>query len=189
MSFHYGKHHRAYVDKLNTLLEGSIFGNEATLEEIVRGSTGPLFNNSAQAWNHTFFWQCMSKSTGDRRPSRALEQAILRAFGSAENFQVDFERNATENFGSGWTWLVKNGAGRLLLLNTSNAETPVTEAGLVPLLVADVWEHAYYIDYRNARKRYLDAFQKIMNWRFASERFDSEAVFNATKLMRVKHAA
>ncbi len=188
MSFHYGKHHRAYVDKLNTLLGAAPFLRDASLEEIVRNSTDALFNNSAQAWNHTFFWQCMSKGSGDHKISRNLEQAINNAFGSQENFQTDFARNAVENFGSGWTWLVRNATGELVLLNTANAETPISRE-LIPLLVVDVWEHAYYIDYRNQRKKYLDSFLKMVNWKFVSERFEAEEAFNATKLMRVRYAA
>lgn len=188
LSFHYGKHHRAYVDKMNKLLESSPLGRDASLEDIVRESSGALFNNSAQAWNHTFFWHCMSPHTGDHRISRTLEKAIGHSFGTLNDFFNEFSHNAVENFGSGWTWLVKDENGDLSILNTSNAETPIS-GELVPLLVVDVWEHAYYIDYRNARKKYLESFQKIMHWKFASERYDSQDIFNATKEMRTKFAA
>jgi Fe-Mn family superoxide dismutase len=161
---------------------------DSSLEDIVREASGSLFNNAAQAWNHTFYWHSLSPSGADQGPSKSLEKALKDAFGGKEAFFEKFTKSATDNFGSGWTWLVKDDAGELSILNTSNAETPLASE-LVPLLVADVWEHAYYIDYRNARPKYLEAFQKIVNWRFASERFDAPDFFSATKEMSKRYAA
>lgn len=178
--FHYGKHHKTYIDNMNKLLDDSPF-KDASLEEIVRKSSGGMFNNSAQAWNHTFYWYCMSPNAG--APSAGLAKAVDTAFGSKDKMIEQFIAQGLANFGSGWTWLVKDKAGKVSIVNTSNADTPITK-DLVPLFVADVWEHAYYIDYRNARKSYLENFPKILNWKFASEQFDGSEVFNATKLMR-----
>jgi Fe-Mn family superoxide dismutase len=178
--FHYGKHHKTYIDNMNKLLDDSPFKG-ASLEEIVRKSSGGMFNNSAQAWNHTFYWYCMSPNAGT--PGSSLAKAVDEAFGSKDAMIEKFVAQGLANFGSGWTWLVKDKAGKVSIVNTSNADTPITK-DLVPLFVADVWEHAYYIDYRNARKSYLENFPKILNWKFASEQFDASEVFNATKLMR-----
>lgn len=187
LRYHYGKHHQAYVDKTNQLIETSDL-RDGTLEEIVRGSNGTLFNNAAQAWNHTFYWECLSPDEADRKPSQSLEDAICKAFGDRRGFLEKFATSAMENFGSGWTWLVRNGDGALSIQNSSNAGTPI-KGGFAPLLVVDVWEHAYYIDYRNERKKYLESFMQVVNWRFVSERFDAQDVFNATNLMRGKLAA
>ncbi|MGZ3696273.1 MAG: superoxide dismutase, partial [Bdellovibrionota bacterium] len=168
------------IDNMNKLLEDSPL-KSASLEEIVRKSSGGMFNNSAQAWNHTFYWYCMSPNAGT--PGSNLAKAIDASFGSKDKMIEQFITSGVGNFGSGWTWLVKDKAGKVSIVNTSNAETPITK-DLVPLFVADVWEHAYYIDYRNARKAYLENFPKIINWKFASEQFDSSEIFNATKLMR-----
>lgn len=178
--YHYGKHHKAYIDNMNKLLEDSPLKG-ASLEEIVRKSSGGMFNNSAQAWNHAFYWYCMAPATG--APGAELAKAIDSAFGSKEKMFEQFVTQAVGNFGSGWTWLVKDKGGKVSIVNTSNAETPITK-DLVPLFVADVWEHAYYIDYRNARKTYLENFQKIVNWKFASDCFGNSEVFNATQLMK-----
>jgi superoxide dismutase, Fe-Mn family len=179
--FHYGKHHKTYIDNLNKALEDSPLKG-ASLEEIVRKSSGGMFNNSAQSWNHTFYWYCFAPG-GDSHMSLSLEKAVNETFGSREKFLEQFIAQGLANFGSGWTWLVKDKAGKLSIVNTSNAETPITK-DLVPLLVADVWEHAYYVDYRNARKGHLEALPKILNWKFASERFEAKEVFNCTKLMQ-----
>jgi Fe-Mn family superoxide dismutase len=182
MEFHYGKHHKAYIDNMNKLLEDSPLKG-ATLEEIVRKSQGGMFNNSAQAWNHTFYWYNVSPNAGDHQASGALEKAISDAFGSKDKMLEQFVTSAVGNFGSGWTWLVKDKAGKLSIVNTSNAATPIT-GEQIPLMVVDVWEHAYYIDYRNARKGFVEAFNKIINWKHASACFDSSEVFSCTKLMR-----
>jgi len=181
-SYHHGKHHKAYVDKLNELLPESGM-KDASLEDIVRQSKGPLFNNAAQAWNHTFFWHCLTPPASQGAPSASLEKAINAAFGDKGGFLDKFTKSAVGNFGSGWTWLVKDKTGALSIVNTSNAETPITGA-LIPVMVVDVWEHAYYVDHRNARAKFLETFQKIINWKFASERFDAGEIFNATKEMR-----
>ncbi len=165
LDFHYGKHHATYVDKLNGLIKGTEF-EDATLEEIInKASAGPVFNNAAQIWNHTFYWNSLSPESGE--PTGDLLAAINAAFGSVEKFKEDFTNSAVNNFGSGWTWLVKNSTGTLEIVNTSNAACPLTD-GHTPLLTCDVWEHAYYIDYRNARPKYMDAFWSLVNWDFAA---------------------
>ncbi len=181
-TYHYGKHHKAYIDKLNELISQSP-QRDASLEEIVRKSEGGLFNNAAQAWNHTFFWHCLSPKAEDHKASAALQQAIDKKFGSTKAFMEQFVTQGVGNFGSGWTWLVRKEGGALDIVNTKNAETPITGKD-VPLLVVDVWEHAYYVDYRNERKRFIESLNNIYNWRFASERFESAEVFAATPLMR-----
>jgi len=180
LEFHYGKHHKAYIDKMNELLGDSPLKG-ASLEEIVKKSNGGLFNNAAQAWNHTFYWYNFSPDATQLGSS--LEKAINEAFGSREKFLEQLVAQGVANFGSGWTWLVRDTAGKVSIVNTSNADNPITK-GLTPLLVADVWEHAYYIDYRNVRKGHLEALSKVLNWKFASERYDSNEIFNCTKLMQ-----
>lgn len=166
LDFHYGKHHATYVDKLNGLIKGTEF-EEASLEEIIsKASAGPVFNNAAQVWNHTFYWNSLSPNGGGE-PTGALLEAINSTFGSVEKFKEDFTNSAVNNFGSGWTWLVKDADGKLQIVNTSNAACPLTD-GLTPLLTCDVWEHAYYIDYRNARPKYMEAFWALVNWDFAA---------------------
>ena len=166
LEYHYGKHHRAYVTNLNTLIAGSEFeGME--LEEIVRRSSGAIFNNAAQAWNHSFYWNSMSPRGGGA-PQGLLADLIARDFGSLDAFKEAFAKSGTAQFGSGWTWLVQRPDGKLAIVNTSNADTPLTGADR-PLLVADVWEHAYYIDYRNARANYLQAFWQLVHWEFAAD--------------------
>ena len=169
LDFHYGKHHQAYVTNLNNLVEGTDNANKS-LEEVVRSSEGGLFNNAAQVWNHTFYWNSLAPNAGGA-PTGALGDAINAAFGSYDDFKTKFTASAAGNFGSGWTWLVKNAAGELEIVNTSNAGTVITDESLTPLLTCDVWEHAYYVDYRNARPEYLKNFWEIVNWDFASANF------------------
>lgn len=167
--FHYGKHHQAYVTNLNNLVAGT--PNEGKpLEEVVRTSQGPVFNNAAQVWNHTFFWSCM-KPGGGGEPGGALLAAINAKWGSVAAFKEAFAKSAVGNFGSGWTWLVKKPDGTVDIVNTSNAATPLTTADK-PLLTIDVWEHAYYIDYRNARPKFVETFlTSLANWGFAQANF------------------
>jgi len=166
LDYHHGKHHNTYVTNLNNLIPGTEFEN-ASLEEIIMKSEGGIFNNAAQVWNHTFYWNCLRSPSDDNAPDGALADAINGAFGSFEEFKKAFASSGATNFGSGWTWLVRNQDGSLEIVNTSNAGNPMT-AGKKPLLTADVWEHAYYIDYRNARPAYLEAFWKIVNWDFVA---------------------
>ena len=161
LEYHYGKHHQTYVNNLNNLIEGTEFADMA-LEDIITKSSGGIFNNAAQVWNHTFYWNCLSPSGGGE-PSGPLADAINSKFGSFADFKEAFTKSAVGNFGSGWTWLVKNGDGSLEIVNTSNAGTPLT-AGQTPLLTCDVWEHAYYIDYRNARPKYLEGYWNLVDW-------------------------
>lgn len=169
LEYHHGKHHKTYVDKLNGLVPGTEYEGKS-LEEIIKSSSGGVFNNAAQVWNHTFFWNCMSPNGGGE-PTGAVADAINHAFGSFEKFQEEFNNAAATNFGSGWTWLVKKDDGSVAVVNTSNADTPLTKSGMKPLLTADVWEHAYYIDYRNSRPNYLAAFWKVVNWDFVNSNF------------------
>ncbi len=167
--FHHGKHHQAYVTNLNNLIKGTEF-EPLALEEIVRKSSGAIFNNAAQIWNHTFFWHSM-KPAGGGQPSGALAQAIDARWGSYAAFREAFTKSAVGNFGSGWTWLVKKADGSLDIVNTANAATPLTGSDR-PLLTIDVWEHAYYIDYRNARPKFVEAyFDSLVNWDFAAGNF------------------
>ena len=168
LEYHYGKHHSTYVANLNKLTEGTDNAGKS-LEEIIKSASGGLFNNAAQVWNHTFYWNCMSPSGGGS-PTGALAAAIDDAFGSFDAFKDKFSTSAATNFGSGWTWLVKDAAGKLAIVNTSNAGCPITD-GVTPVLTCDVWEHAYYIDYRNARPKYVEAFWKLVNWEFAAANF------------------
>ncbi|HRO61624.1 MAG TPA: Fe-Mn family superoxide dismutase [Burkholderiaceae bacterium] len=165
--YHYGKHHQAYVTNLNNLIKGTEFEN-ASLEDIVRKSQGGIFNNAAQVWNHTFFWNCM-KPNGGGKPSGALAKAIDAKWGSFDGFKEAFSKSAVGNFGSGWTWLVGKGDGSVDIANTSNAATPLTGSDK-PLLTIDVWEHAYYIDHRNARPKFVETFlNSLVNWEFAEK--------------------
>jgi Fe-Mn family superoxide dismutase len=166
ISFHYGKHHQAYVTNLNKMIAGTEF-EAMPLEEIVRKSTGGMFNNAGQTWNHNFYWNSMSPNGGGA-PSGKLADALTKAFGSVDKFKEEFARMGATNFGSGWTWLVQRPDGALGIVNTSNAGTPITGSDK-PLLTCDVWEHAYYIDYRNARPKYLEAFWNLVNWDFAAK--------------------
>jgi Fe-Mn family superoxide dismutase len=169
LDFHYGKHHATYVTKLNGLIEGTDLA-EKSLEEIVKNSDGGVFNNAAQIWNHTFYWHSLSPNGGGE-PAGALADAINAKWGSFADFKVAFNDKAVNNFGSSWTWLVKTADGSLDIVNTSNAGTPITEDGVTPLLTVDLWEHAYYIDYRNVRPNYLEGFWALANWEFASSNF------------------
>lgn len=170
LEYHYGKHHQTYVTNLNNLVPGTEFEGKS-LEDIVLTSSGGIFNNAAQVWNHTFYWNSLSPNGGGE-PSGALADAINTEFGSFANFKEAFTKCAVTTFGSGWAWLVKNPDGKLALVSTSNAGCPLTE-GHTPLLTCDVWEHAYYIDFRNARPAYLEAFWALVNWDFASANFSS----------------
>jgi len=169
LEFHYGKHHQTYVTNLNNLIKGTEFEN-STLEEIIKKSTGGIYNNSAQIWNHTFFWSSM-KPNGGGAPTGALAAAIDKKWGSFEEFKKAFQASAVGNFGSGWTWLVKKADGSVDIVNMGAAGTPLT-TGDKALLTIDVWEHAYYIDYRNARPKFVEAFlTSLANWDFASANF------------------
>lgn len=168
LEFHHGKHHQTYVTNLNNLVPGTEFEG-LSLEEIVLKSSGGIFNNAAQVWNHTFYWNSLAPNAGGE-PTGALADAINATFGSFEKFKEEFTKTAITTFGSGWAWLVKNADGSLALVSTSNAGTPLT-AGQTPLLTCDVWEHAYYVDYRNARPAYLEAFWALVNWDFAAKNF------------------
>ena len=169
MEYHYGKHHKAYVDNLNNLQKGTEF-ESMELEDVVKKSSGGVYNNSAQIWNHTFFWNCMAPEGGGE-PSGALAKAIDAKFGSYAAFKEAFVKSAAGNFGSGWTWLVKKEDGSVDIVNMGAAGTPLTTADK-PLLTVDVWEHAYYIDYRNARPKFVETYlSKLVNWNFAESNF------------------
>jgi Fe-Mn family superoxide dismutase len=168
IDFHYGKHHQAYVTNLNNLIPDTEF-EHLSLEEIIKKASGGVFNNAAQVWNHTFYWNCLSPNGGGA-PTGALADAINAKFGSFEEFKKQFNQSAATNFGSGWTWLVKNADGSIEIFNTSNAGTPIT-SGKQALLTVDVWEHAYYIDYRNARPKYLETIWDKINWPFVAANF------------------
>ena len=165
IDFHYGKHHQTYVTNLNKQIEGTEF-ESLDLEAIIRKAQGGMFNNAAQVWNHTFYWNCL-KPNGGGEPTGALAEAINKAFGSFAQFKEQFTQTALTTFGSGWAWLVQRPDGSLALVSTPNAATPLTGADK-PLLTCDVWEHAYYIDYRNARPKYVEAFWNLVNWDFVS---------------------
>lgn len=165
LDFHYGKHHKAYVDNGNKLIAGTEFEN-MELDEIVKKSSGKIFNNAAQTWNHTFFWSCLTPTQA--APGKKLTDALVKTFGGVDDFKKQFTEVALGTFGSGWAWLVKNEDGVLAITSTSNAGTPMTE-GKKALLTCDVWEHAYYIDYRNARPSYLEHFWPLVNWEFVEK--------------------
>ena len=168
IDFHYGKHHATYVANLNKLIAGTEFA-AMQLEEIVKKSSGGIFNNAAQVWNHTFYWNGLSPKGGGE-PTGALAEAVRKAFGSFAAFKEKFTAAAVGTFGSGWAWLVKNTDGTVAIESTSNAGNPIT-AGKKPLLTCDVWEHAYYIDYRNARPKYVETFWNLVNWKFVEGNF------------------
>ena len=168
LEFHYGKHHQTYVTNLNNLIKDTEFA-EMSLEDIINKSSGGIFNNAAQIWNHSFYWNCLSPNGGGE-PTGALADAINSKFGSFEKFKEEFSKTAITTFGSGWGWLVKEADGSIGLASTSNAATPMT-SGQTALLTCDVWEHAYYIDYRNARPKYLEAFWNLVNWDFVAKKF------------------
>ncbi|WP_413439120.1 superoxide dismutase [Sulfuriferula sp. GW1] len=170
LEYHYGKHHQAYVTNLNNLIKGNEF-ESMTLEEIIKKSSGGVFNNAAQVWNHTFYWNCLSPKGGGQ-PSGALGDAIKAKWGSFDAFKEAFSKAAVGTFGSGWAWLVKTADGQIDIVSTSNAATPMT-SGQKALLTCDVWEHAYYVDYRNARPKYVEAFWNLVNWDFVAQNFAS----------------
>ncbi len=165
IDFHYGKHHNAYVTKLNAGIKGTEFEN-LTLEEIIQKASGGLFNNAAQVWNHTFYWNCLAPNAGGAATGD-VAALIDETWGSFDKFKEEFSNSAATNFASGWTWLVKNSSGKLEIVNTDDAETPMTN-GQTALLTIDVWEHAYYVDYRNARPKYIEGFWNLVNWDFVN---------------------
>jgi Fe-Mn family superoxide dismutase len=164
LEYHYGKHHQTYVTKLNDLIVGTKY-ETLSLEETIKDSEGGVFNNAAQVFNHDFFWNSLTPNQGEI-PTNVVD-ALTEAFGSVDEFKTEFTNKAVTHFGSGWAWLVKNSEGKLSIVTTANAQTPITD-GLTPLLVVDVWEHAYYIDCRNARPAYLERFWKLVNWDFVN---------------------
>lgn len=165
LDYHYGKHHKAYVDNGNKLIAGTEFEN-MDLESIVLKSSGKIFNNAAQVWNHNFFWNSLTPNQAP--PSKKLTDALVKAFGGVDDFKKQFTEAALNQFGSGWAWLVKNPDGSLAITSTANANNPMTD-GKTPLLTCDVWEHAYYVDYRNARPSFLEHFWALANWDFADK--------------------
>ena len=168
LNYHYGKHHQAYVNKLNDGIEGTEFEG-MSLEEIIKKSDGGLFNNAAQVWNHTFYWHSMTPNGGGK-PTGKIAELIDRDFGSYDKFVEAFKNKGGSQFGSGWAWLVQKEDGTLDVINTANAHTPVEDESLTPLLTMDVWEHAYYLDYQNARPSYMNSFlDKLVNWDFAEK--------------------
>lgn len=183
MNFHYDKHHKAYIDNLNKFIETDASLKGKSLEEIVLSSTGGIFNNAAQIWNHTFYWFNISPENQGGTFSKDLADAITRDFGGMNELKAKFVDGGMKTFGSGWIWLCTDAAGKLSLVSTSNAAVPFTNNGPTPLMVADVWEHAYYVDYRNARQKYLETFWSQINWTFVSENFASKKVRDLTKSM------
>ena len=169
LEFHYGKHHQTYVNNLNGLVEGTDNASKS-LEEIIISSEGGLFNNAAQVWNHTFYWNCMGPNGGGN-PTGSAADAINQAFGSFDNFKDQFSKSAATNFGSGWTWLVKNSSGAVEIQNTSNAGCPMT-SGNKAVLTIDVWEHAYYVDKRNARPAYIESWWNLVNWDYVNSQLE-----------------
>ena len=171
MRFHYGKHHQNYVTQLNRLIQGTEF-HDRPLDTIVRESRGAIFNNAAQIWNHSFYWESMCPGGGGM-PAGGLLASIEQQFGSFAGFREAFIQRATGNFGAGWTWLVRRRTGEVGLVNTANAETPLVSAHR-PLITLDVWKHAYYIDFRNARQRFVETYlDHLVNWRFAQANFEA----------------
>ena len=168
LDFHYGKHHKSYVDNLNKMIEGTEFA-DLPLEDIIRKAQGGMFNNAAQVWNHTFYWNCLKPASegGGGEPSGKLAELINQAFGDFAKFKEEFTKTAVTTFGSGWGWLVQRPDGSLALVSTANAGTPLTGDDTA-LLTCDVWEHAYYIDYRNARPKYVESFWALVNWDFVT---------------------
>lgn len=168
LEYHYGKHHKAYVDNLNKLAAGTEYENMA-LEDVIKKSSGGVFNNAAQIWNHTFYWHCLTPNSS-HEPSGKLADTINKKFGSFAEFKTAFTEAAVKLFGSGWAWLSKNSSGELEIMATSNADLPMKH-DKTALLTCDVWEHAYYIDYRNARPKYLENYWEIVNWDFVAKNF------------------
>jgi superoxide dismutase, Fe-Mn family len=170
LTYHYEKHHKAYVDKLNALIPNTAFETSSLENIIEKAEPGAIFNNAAQTWNHTFYWRCMTPETAKNKIKGSLEEAICRSFKSVSEFKKEFTEAAIAQFGSGWAWLIKDAEG-LKIVTTGNAGTPMSD-GKTCLLTCDVWEHAYYIDYRNARPKYLEKFWEIVNWDFIAENFE-----------------
>lgn len=166
LDYHHGKHHNAYVTKLNELIKGTEF-ESMTLEQIIMKASGGMFNQAAQVYNHTFYWNCLAPNAGGA-PTGAIAEKINATWGSFDKFKTEFSASAAGNFGSGWTWLVKDNSGALKIVNTSNAGCPLTD-NHTPVLTLDVWEHAYYVDFRNARPKYIEAFWDLVNWDFANK--------------------
>ncbi|MBI1422331.1 MAG: superoxide dismutase [Fe] [Gammaproteobacteria bacterium] len=168
LEYHHGKHHAAYVAKLNDRIKGTEFENKSLEDIVMKANDAAIFNNAAQAWNHAFYWKCLcppgEKAVGD------ILDVIARKFRSLEGFKTEFDTTAANHFGSGWTWLVMDKDGKLAITSTHDADTPLRH-GQIPLLTCDVWEHAYYIDYRNARPEYLKGFWQVVNWKFVNEQF------------------
>ncbi len=190
LKVHYGKHHAKYVDTLNQLIENTPY-DRLSLEEIILESAGKeedkkIFNNAGQTWNHTFYWSCMTPEQ-KHKPSSELIQALEQSYGSFAQFSETFKKKAIEVFGSGWLWLVKNEDGTLQLVGTQNAECPLTE-NQIPLLTVDVWEHAYYLDYKNERNTYIDNFMKVINWEFVEMNFSKRTFDFASKSNHAKGA-
>lgn len=183
MNFHYDKHHKAYIDNLNKFIDTDSTLRGKSLEDIILTSTGGIFNNAAQIWNHTFYWLNIAPLHQGGTTSSDLSAAINKDFGSIEDLKNKFIDGGMKTFGSGWVWLCTDSDGKLSLVSTSNAAVPFTQNGLIPLLVADVWEHAYYVDYRNARQKYLETFWTQINWTFVSENYSTKKVRSLTATM------
>ncbi len=184
MGFHYDKHHKAYIDNLNKFIETDASLQGKSLEEIVLSSSGGIFNNAAQIWNHTFYWFNMAPAGKGGTASAKLADAIKRDFGSMDELKAKFIDGGVKTFGSGWIWLCADASGKLSLVSTSNAAVPFTNNGPTPILVADVWEHAYYVDYRNLRAKYLETFWSHINWEFVSKCYEAGKVMNLTPSMK-----
>lgn len=182
LEFHMYKHHKAYVDNMNKMVEDSAEFKNSTLEELVMKTSGPLFNNAAQSWNHTFYWLGLKAPTDSPQMDATWVAAVNKEFGSVDGLKTKFIDSAKAVFGSGWTWLVADKAGKLQIVNKPNAENPMKD-GMIPLLVCDVWEHAYYIDFRNARPSYLESFWKHINWDFVKKNWEAKQAADLTKLM------
>ena len=170
IDYHYGKHHNAYVTKLNAAVDGTEFAS-MSLEDVIKKSKGGMFNNAAQVYNHTFYWHCLSPKGGGA-PTGEIAKAIDDTFGSFDKFKEEFSKKAATVFGSGWAWLAKNPAGKIEIVQTANAGCPITD-GHTPLLTCDVWEHAYYVDYRNARPKYIEAFWNLVNWDWVNDKYSA----------------
>lgn len=169
LEYHYGKHHQTYITNLNNLVKGTEF-ETLSLEDIIKKSSGGMFNNAAQVWNHTFYWHCLRAPKVNNAPTGKLLDTITTTFGGLDAFKEKFTATALATFGSGWAWLVKNADASIAIVSTSNAGTPITN-DQIALLTCDVWEHAYYIDYRNARLKYVEAFWNLVNWEFVAKNF------------------
>ncbi len=183
MNYHYDKHHKAYIDNLNKFIETDATLKNKPLEEIIMSSTGGIFNNAAQIWNHTFYWFNIAPAGKGGQASAELTSAIKNDFGGMDELKTKFVDGGMKTFGSGWIWLCTDASGKLTLVSTSNAAVPFTANGPAPIMVADVWEHAYYVDYRNARQKYLETFWNQINWTFVSENYASKKVRQLSNTM------